>query len=173
MLEIENQLKRKPLFDELQIRFSLEMKNDMIEHIIPHRYPFLLINELLSINLEEKLLLSSSFVKEDDPVFLGHFPGNPIYPAVFQLEIMAQSCLCLSYFVKHNITKVKPALGTIKAMITKVTLAGFQATILPGKKLLVNSKILHDDDLIWVGANQIFCEDKLCSYAIMECYLYE
>ncbi len=61
-----------------------------IERIIPHRYPFLLIDKITEFVLDEKIVAIKS-VTMNEPFFQGHFPGNPIMPGVLIIEAMAQS----------------------------------------------------------------------------------
>src|SRR5436853_5066100 len=56
--------------------------------IMPHRYPFLLIDRILS--LEDNRVVGIKIVTINEPFFVGHFPGHPIMPAVLILEAMAQ-----------------------------------------------------------------------------------
>ena len=70
-----------------------------IYKLIPHRPPFNLIDQICEINLAQRMIKARSIICEDDPVFEGHFPDQPIYPGVFQIEMMGQVGLCLAGFV--------------------------------------------------------------------------
>ena len=61
-----------------------------IQKILPHRYPFLLVDKVTSMN-EGKNIVAYKNVSISEPVFQGHFPGHPIYPGVMILEGMAQA----------------------------------------------------------------------------------
>ena len=64
-----------------------------IEKILPHRYPFLLIDRVLSYTLEPEITLTGiKNVTVNEPFFAGHFPGNPVMPGVLILDSMAQAC---------------------------------------------------------------------------------
>ena len=56
--------------------------------LLPHRYPILMVDKV--IEMEEKRIVGIKNVTQVEPVFQGHFPGNPIMPGVLQLEAMAQ-----------------------------------------------------------------------------------
>jgi UDP-3-O-[3-hydroxymyristoyl] N-acetylglucosamine deacetylase/3-hydroxyacyl-[acyl-carrier-protein] dehydratase len=70
-------LTKEPLFDIVAI-----------EKMLPHRYPFLLVDKILSIT--EDTIVGVKNVTMNEPQFTGHFPGNPIFPGVLQIEAMAQ-----------------------------------------------------------------------------------
>ncbi len=59
-----------------------------IERILPHRYPFLMVDKIIEIH--ENSILGVKNITMNEPQFTGHFPGNPIFPGVLQIEAMAQ-----------------------------------------------------------------------------------
>ena len=61
-----------------------------IQEILPHRYPFLLVDKVTSMTEAESIVAYKN-VSISEPVFQGHFPGHPIYPGVMILEGMAQA----------------------------------------------------------------------------------
>ncbi len=62
-----------------------------IMELLPHRYPFLLVDRVEEINLEEGYIVAIKNVSVNEPYFQGHFPGHPIMPGVLILEAMAQT----------------------------------------------------------------------------------
>lgn len=64
------------------------MDINQIMQILPHRYPFLLIDKI--IHLDESMVAGIKNVTMNEPFFTGHFPGNPVMPGVLQIEAMAQ-----------------------------------------------------------------------------------
>ena len=66
-----------------------------IEQLIPHRAPFLLIDQLRDIVLGESITAIKA-VSGNEPYFSGHFPGNPVMPGVLIVEAMAQAASCLA-----------------------------------------------------------------------------
>jgi 3-hydroxyacyl-[acyl-carrier-protein] dehydratase len=64
---------------------------------LPHRYPFLLVDRVLNIDLTAKTIRAVKNVTVNEPCFTGHFPGRPIFPGVLILEALAQSCALLSF----------------------------------------------------------------------------
>ncbi len=65
------------------------LESDEIQKIIPHRYPFLLVDRILEIE-EGKRAVGIKNVSANEPYFQGHFPGMPIMPGVLQVEALAQ-----------------------------------------------------------------------------------
>ncbi len=59
-----------------------------IERMLPHRYPFLLVDKVME--LSENSIIGVKNVTMNEPMFTGHFPGNPVFPGVLQIEAMAQ-----------------------------------------------------------------------------------
>ena len=65
------------------------MKADQILGLLPHRYPFLLIDRVLEVSDDKVVALKN--VSFNEPYFQGHFPGVPVMPGVLQIEAMAQA----------------------------------------------------------------------------------
>ena len=74
-------------------------------NVLPHRYPFLLVDRILKIEGEEKIVGLKN-VTINEPFFQGHFPGHPIMPGVLQLEAMAQVAGVLMLRSGENAGKV-------------------------------------------------------------------
>jgi beta-hydroxyacyl-[acyl carrier protein] dehydratase FabZ len=61
-----------------------------IMEVLPHRYPFLLVDRILEIDIENLKIKALKNVTINEPFFIGHFPGNPVMPGVLIIEAMAQ-----------------------------------------------------------------------------------
>ena len=59
-----------------------------IEKLLPHRYPFLMVDKIMEI--KEDSIIGVKNITMNEPIFTGHFPGNPVFPGVLQIEAMAQ-----------------------------------------------------------------------------------
>ncbi len=68
----------------------MEISHEEIQKILPHRYPFLLLDRILEFTVNEKVVGLKN-VTVNEPFFQGHFPGNPIMPGVLIIEAMAQA----------------------------------------------------------------------------------
>ena len=104
-----------------------------IEKILPHRYPFLLIDRVISYTLEPEITLTGiQNVSINEPFFTGHFPENPIMPGVLILESMAQACGVLAYVAQAT----DGDLGGIYYLV-KIDNARFTRKVVPGDQLLL------------------------------------
>lgn len=71
----------------------LQMPVDVttIQTLIPHRYPFLLVDKVVELDVEGKRIVAHKNVTINEPFFQGHFPGQPIMPGVLIIEALAQA----------------------------------------------------------------------------------
>lgn len=169
------QNRKKPItsFEELEGKSSfskLDCGIKDIKKIIPHREPFLLVDRLTGIDLEEnnELIIGTRVIPEDDPVFKGHFPEFPVYPGSLQLEMGGQLGLCLTYFVVNNRTDIAEDAQMIQVRATKVLGALFLQPLLPGKEALLISKRLEYDGYFGTVLSQVIFEGKVCTVSISE-----
>jgi len=104
------------------------MKIAEIKKLLPHRYPFLLVDRVLEI--EEKRIVTLKNVSSNEEFFNGHFPDQPIMPGVLQVEAMAQSgCLMLlnSSLVDNP--------DDVLIVFTGINNAKFRKSVVPGDQL--------------------------------------
>ena len=141
-----------------------------IEKLLPHRDPFLLLDAITEIGLEEKSLAGRRHVSAEDPVFRGHFPGDPIYPGVLQLEIIGQLGLCLMHFLLAGSTEISPDAVPTNVRALKVHGAQFLAPIAPGSDLTVLTRAISWDDYTAVCAGQVLIGDTICSFGVLEVF---
>ncbi len=106
-----------------------------IQKILPHRYPFLLIDKIVEFKLDEKIV-SIKNVTMNEPFFQGHFPGNPIMPGVLILEAMAQTGGIMMLNGNNNIQEsVVYFMGIDKAR--------FRKPVLPGDTLVIEAVVTN------------------------------
>jgi 3-hydroxyacyl-[acyl-carrier-protein] dehydratase len=102
-----------------------------IMEYLPHRYPFLLIDRVLSMELEpEKRLIAIKNVTINEHFFNGHFPGNPVFPGVLLIEAMAQAAGMLA----HLAAETEGKKGELY-YLAKVDNARFNRIVVPGDQL--------------------------------------
>lgn len=105
-----------------------------IEKILPHRYPFLLVDRIIYLNLEENEIIGVKNVTVNEPFFQGHFPGVPIMPGVLILEALAQTGGVLVHQKGYD-KKI--------AVLLNIANAKFRKPVLPGDVLHLHAKGLH------------------------------
>ena len=113
-----------------QKQFSI---NDIIK-ILPHRYPFILIDKLEVIE-PGKSLIAIKNVTINEPFFQGHFPGQPIMPGVLSLESMAQAGAFLM------LSQVEDPLSK-NMFFSSVEKAKFRKPIVPGDQLQIKMELI-------------------------------
>ena len=89
---------------------------EQILKILPHRYPFLLIDKVINIDFNNSIEAQKN-ITINEPYFVGHFPEKPIMPGVIALEVMAQASAILA-FESRNTRKVKMKSFTFWVLIT-------------------------------------------------------
>ena len=109
------------------------MNREEIKSILPHREPFLFIDEITEIKGMEGLTAISN-IKGDEDYFRGHFPGRPIMPGVLIIEAMAQASIILYSVCKPDMARTRPEyyLGRVRAE--------FLSTVHPGDVLTIEIK---------------------------------
>jgi beta-hydroxyacyl-ACP dehydratase FabZ len=103
------------------------MKIEQVLEILPHRYPFLLIDRVLEVSDEKVVALKNVTINE--PFFQGHFPGAPVMPGVLQIEAMAQAGGILATRV------VKFDAATQVMLFMAIDAVKFRKAVVPGDQL--------------------------------------
>lgn len=106
----------------------------LIEEIMPHRYPFLLVDRILELE-DRKRVVGLKNVTINEPFFVGHFPGHPIMPAVLIIEAMAQVGGVL---LLNTVDNPKNYL----VYFTRIDKARFRKPVLPGDQLRFELELL-------------------------------
>jgi len=114
---------------------------DEIQSILPHRYPFLLIDRITELE-EGKSAKGRKNVTINEPFFLGHFPGHPIMPGVLIVEAMAQVAGVLAFKSANVSNKVVYFMGIDKAR--------FRRPVTPGDTLELTLTVKKSRGSIWV-----------------------
>jgi 3-hydroxyacyl-[acyl-carrier-protein] dehydratase len=132
-----------------------------IQKILPHRYPFLLIDRVTQIDDNQKLVGFKN-VTIGEQVFQGHFPGHPIYPGVMILEGMAQAGGILA-FKSMNMTEAEAAEKVVYFM--SIDKAKFRSPVRPGDRLEYEISVIKNKGAIWVLQGKAFVDGNLVSEA--------
>lgn len=118
--------------DTLEYSKTLDTKE--ILNILPHRYPFLLVDKILEINVEKGHILGQKNLTINESFFQGHFPGAPIMPGVLILEALAQTGAVLVHLSGQQ-EKV--------AVLLNIKSAKFRNPVKPGDILYLKGEGIH------------------------------
>lgn len=102
--------------------------------ILPHRYPFLLVDRIVYMNLEDNVIIGQKNVTMNEEFFQGHFPGAPIMPGVLVLEALAQAGGVLMHQKGYD-EKI--------ALLLNINNAKFRKPVMPGDKLMLHITGVH------------------------------
>lgn len=135
---------------------------DEILKYLPHRYPFLLIDRVIAIDMGKSLVALKN-VTMNEAFFMGHFPGKPVMPGVLILEAMAQAGGVLAY----KSTDSSPEDGTLY-YFAGIDNARFRRVVEPGDQLRLEVKVLRSKREIWKLEGSAYVGDELaCSAEFM------
>lgn len=101
-----------------------------ISKILPHRYPFLLVDRILQLDLEENFIIGQKNVTANEQFFQGHYPGAPIMPGVLILEALAQT---------GGILVHQKGQGHKIAVLLNINNAKFRKPVVPGDVLILHA----------------------------------
>jgi 3-hydroxyacyl-[acyl-carrier-protein] dehydratase len=132
-----------------------------IQKILPHRYPFLLVDKVTSM-VEGESIVAYKNVSISEPVFQGHFPDHPIYPGVMILEGMAQAGGILA-FKSGGYTQEQMQEKVMYFM--SIDGAKFRIPVKPGDKLEYKIKVLKQRKNLIVLGGEAYVDDQLVAEA--------
>ena len=125
-----------------------------IRQYLPHRYPFLLVDRVVELNLN---------VTINEPFFNGHFPNHPVMPGVLIIEAMAQAAGILGFKTMDK----KPEDGSIYYFVGSDK-ARFKRPVVPGDRLQLEAKIVTEKRGIWKFECRATVDGELaCSASIL------
>jgi UDP-3-O-[3-hydroxymyristoyl] N-acetylglucosamine deacetylase/3-hydroxyacyl-[acyl-carrier-protein] dehydratase len=134
---------------------------DILE-MLPHRYPFLLIDKVVNID-PGKSIVATKNVSFNEPFFQGHFPGNPIMPGVLQIEAMAQAGGIMELYKKRQSAKAQdPEANILFLAIDKVR---FRGQVRPGDCLRIEVEMLQNRRDTIKFSGRCYVDNKLVSEA--------
>ncbi len=110
--------------------YSYPLDVAAINEILPHREPFLMLDEIVACTPHESITAIKN-VTVDEPHFAGHFPGNPVMPGVLIIEAMAQAGGVLSHISNGDLVP-KPLY-----FLARIEDARFRRPVVPGQQLLI------------------------------------
>jgi len=134
-----------------------------ILELLPHRYPFLLIDRIVEFESKKRLVAIKN-VTFNEPFFQGHFPGYPIMPGVLVIEAMAQAgAIIMMSEIPDREKKL--------AVFTGIERAKFRRPVTPGDQLRIEVDVLAFKSRIGRMEAKAFVEGKLACQAILTCQI--
>ena len=130
---------------------------EAIQRILPHRYPFLLVDKIIHLEMDKKVIGIKS-VTVNEPFFQGHFPGHPIMPGVLIIESMAQTggILLLNSFPNPEEKLV---------LFMQINNAKFRKTVVPGDELYLEIELTNKKSKVVVMSGKAFVNNNLVAEA--------
>lgn len=135
-----------------------------IQTLIPHRYPFLLVDKITALDIEGKTIVGQKNVTNNEPYFQGHFPGQPIMPGVLIIEALAQAGGVLTQLSLGRDAQSK------LFYLVKVDNVRFSRQVVPGdvlelhvcvKRMIRNMAVYYGEAK--VDGEVVACAEVLCA----------
>ena len=138
---------------------------DDIQRLLPHRYPFLLVDRVVALEPNRRVLAYKN-VSINEPFFQGHFPGNPVMPGVLVVEALAQAGGLLTQLSRQTAEEDQ------LFYLVKVDNARFSRMVVPGDRLDLEVELKRQIrnmaqyvGIARVDGEQVACADILCAAA--------
>ncbi|MEA3292018.1 MAG: 3-hydroxyacyl-ACP dehydratase FabZ [Pseudomonadota bacterium] len=130
-----------------------------IREILPHRYPFLLLDRVIDYEIDKSLRAIKN-VTINEPFFQGHFPHRPVFPGVMMLEAMAQAAAVLASLCENA-----QADSDIIYLFAGIDKARFKRQIEPGDQMVIDVELKRRLKQMWKCAADIKVDGELCAKA--------
>jgi UDP-3-O-[3-hydroxymyristoyl] N-acetylglucosamine deacetylase/3-hydroxyacyl-[acyl-carrier-protein] dehydratase len=143
---------------QIEKREGLVFDINAIQEILPHRYPFLLVDRIIDLELDKKIVGLKN-VSVNEPFFQGHFPGQPIMPGVLIIEAMAQCGGILTLNALGDSHKSKLAL------FTSINNVKFRRQVMPGDQLIMEVEMTTHKRNIVMMHGKAFVDGQLAAEA--------
>jgi len=129
--------------------------------ILPHRYPFLLVDRITELELGERVVGIKN-VSNNESFFQGHFPDNPIMPGVLIIEAMAQVGGVLARLSVPGMMEKESEDSIFFMSMDKVK---FRKPVVPGDQIIFELKALRTGSRVWKMAGKAFVKDDVVAEA--------
>ena len=143
------------------MEITLPMDINGIMKILPHRYPFLLVDRIVELE-HGKRCVGIKNVTINEPFFPGHFPGHPVMPGVLIVEAMAQVAGIMAYLASDEETRKKVS------YFMAIDSAKFRKPVVPGDQLQIEISTTFNRRGIWGVDGKAFVDGKLVTEASLK-----
>jgi len=133
---------------------------DIVEilRVLPHRYPFVMVDRILSVDLDNKIVGLKN-VSINEPYFQGHFPGKPVMPGVLILEGLAQVGGIMAFYANPE------AIGHKLLFFAGIDKARFRKPVVPGDQLIFTLELLKKKRSVMVMQAEARVDDAVVAEA--------
>ena len=128
--------------------------------ILPHRYPFLLVDRVLEVDPDKRIVALKN-VTINEPFFNGHFPSAPVMPGVLTIESMAQAGAILGLLEKNA------DLGKTLVYFLGIDEAKFRRPIVPGDQMRIVVDVIRRKAVVWKMKGEVYVGSELAAEAIL------
>lgn len=143
---------------------KLPMNSEAIKKLLPHRYPFLLLDRVTQVDLEAKTIAGYKNLTANEEFFNGHFPNQPIMPGVLILEAMAQLTGVLGFLISGN--RIEDGYLYLFAGIDN---ARFKKSAFPGDRIDMDARVISGKRGIYKVATAAYVDGELICSADIIC----
>jgi len=133
-----------------------------IQKILPHRYPFLLVDRITTLT-EGEYIEGYKNISIAEPVFQGHFPDHPIYPGVMIIEGMAQTGGVLAF--KSMDLQSQEEIENKVVYFMSIDKAKFRAPVTPGDQLIYKIDVIKNKGAVWQLDAKAYVDNKVVAQA--------
>jgi 3-hydroxyacyl-[acyl-carrier-protein] dehydratase len=139
----------------------MELRIAEIMRLLPHRYPFLLIDRIIEVDGDRRIVAIKN-VTINEPFFVGHFPDAPVMPGVMIVEAMAQAGAIMG-LLHCSPETIKNSL----VYFIGIDDARFRRPIVPGDQLRIEVDVLRHKGRVWKMKGQVLVEGELAAEATL------
>ena len=132
------------------------LNQEQIKEIIPHRDPFLLIDEVLELEPGVRVV-ATKYLRPEETWFKGHFPGMPVQPGVLTIEMLAQAGAVCALSLPENKGKL--------ALFGGIKNARFRKQVTPGDVLTLHCELVEQHGPVGVGKASAWVDGKCAATA--------
>lgn len=139
---------------------TITLDINQIQQYLPHRYPFLFIDAVDDVVPGESIR-AHKCVTNNEQLFQGHFPGNPVMPGVLQIEAMGQTGALLAMLSGAELTEDK------SIYVAKITDCKFKKPVVPGDVMDLRSRVVRHRLGMWKLACEVYVGDTKVSESLI------
>lgn len=128
-----------------------------IQRLLPHRYPFLMIDRV--VELTPQVCVALKNVTANEPHFTGHFPGHPVMPGVLVIEALAQTSAI------HALVLTGNTCDEVVTYLLTIERAKFRRPVVPGDQLQLRSQVTRGRGRVWKFRGEALVEGSVVAEA--------